>query len=262
MSTSEKFCLKWNDFVQNITSSFGDLRSDTDFTDVTLICRDGQPVQAHRVILAAASPFFQNILKMNKHPNPFIYMRGLKSSDLAAILDFLYYGEANVYEENVDGFLALAEELQLKGLTASDTGETSEAKVKETITKPSQQKPLKGETMNSNNINRENNFKSNQDLNVERSVALMQAKVSVDIQGLDEMIQTMITKSESVLGGIYGNLKATVCKVCGKEGVITQIKDHIEAHHIESVLHTCNICGKASRSRSALRMHKSAYHKK
>jgi hypothetical protein len=128
MSTSEKFCLKWNDFVQNITSAFGELRSDTDFTDVTLACEDGQPVQAHRVILAASSPFFQNILRMNKHPNPFIYMRGLKSSDLAAIIDFLYYGEANVYQDNLDGFLALAEEFQLKGLT----GETSEAKVEET----------------------------------------------------------------------------------------------------------------------------------
>jgi hypothetical protein len=224
MSTSEKFCLKWNDFVQNITSSFVELRSDTDFTDVTLACEDGQLVQAHRVILAAAS------LRMNKHPNPFIYMRGLKSSDLAAIMDFLYFGEANVYQDNLDTFLALAEELQLKGLT----GETSEAKVEETITKPVQQKQhlqtavrYKDETMNTKIINREKHFKSNQDLNTERSVALTQTKLSVDLQGLDEMIESMITKSDSILGGNYGNTKATVCKVCGKEGIMSHIKDHI-----------------------------------
>ena len=43
-------------------------------------------------------------------------MRGFKSEDLVAILDFLYFGEANVYQENLDSFLAIAEELQLKGL--------------------------------------------------------------------------------------------------------------------------------------------------
>ena len=44
-------------------------------------------------------------------------MRGLRSEDLLAIMDFLYCGEANVLQENLDAFLALAEELRLKGLT-------------------------------------------------------------------------------------------------------------------------------------------------
>ena len=33
-----------------------------------------------------------------------------------ASVDFLYRGEANVLQENLDSFLAIAEELQLKGL--------------------------------------------------------------------------------------------------------------------------------------------------
>ena len=47
-------------------------------------------------------------------------MRGMKSEDLVAILDFLYSGEANVYQENLDSFLVIAEELQLKGLKSND----------------------------------------------------------------------------------------------------------------------------------------------
>ena len=43
-------------------------------------------------------------------------MRGVKSDDLLAIVDFLHFGEANVCQENLDFFLAIAEELQLKGL--------------------------------------------------------------------------------------------------------------------------------------------------
>ena len=93
---------------------------------------------AHKVILASSSPFFLNLLRRNKHPHPLIYMRGLKSEDLVAMVDFLYFGEANVYQENLDSFLAVAEELQLKGLMGS--GAEKEA---EEINKPTVQKKSK-----------------------------------------------------------------------------------------------------------------------
>jgi len=48
-----------------------------------------------------------------------IYMRGLKSETLLALVDFLFCGEANVYQNNLDSFLAVAEELKLKGLTGN-----------------------------------------------------------------------------------------------------------------------------------------------
>merc|ERR1719305_1788546 len=114
MNTTEKLCLQWNDFKVNVSTTFGELREDKDLTDVTLACEDGSQVEAHKVILAASSPFFMNLLKKKKHKQPLIYMRGLQSNDLVAILDFLYHGEANILQENLDSFLALAEELQLK----------------------------------------------------------------------------------------------------------------------------------------------------
>ena len=43
-------------------------------------------------------------------------MRGVNSKDLLATMDFFYQGEASVLQENLDSFLAFAEELQLKGL--------------------------------------------------------------------------------------------------------------------------------------------------
>ena len=122
----EKLCLKWNDFQENAISAFGTLREDREFADVTLACEDGQQVEAHKVILASSSPFFLNLLRRNKHPHPLIYMRGLKSEDLLAIIDFLYFGEANVYQENLNTFLAVAEELQLKGLKGSGAEEELE----------------------------------------------------------------------------------------------------------------------------------------
>ena len=83
---------------------------------MTLACEDGHQMEAHKVILAASSPFFETILQKNKHPHPLIYLRGIRANDLEAILDFLYFGEAKVYQDNLDFFLLIASELKLKGL--------------------------------------------------------------------------------------------------------------------------------------------------
>ena len=114
---SEKLCLQWNDFKENVNSAFGSLRNDKEFIDVTLACEDGQQLEAHKIILATSSPFFEKVLQKSKHPNPLIYLKGFESKDFESILDFLYFGEANVYQEDLDSFLAIAEEIQLKGLT-------------------------------------------------------------------------------------------------------------------------------------------------
>ena len=56
---SEKLRFQWNKFQENIKSVFQEFREDNDFADVTLACEDGQQVEAHKVILAASSPFFE-----------------------------------------------------------------------------------------------------------------------------------------------------------------------------------------------------------
>ena len=102
---TEKLCLKWNYFQHNINAVFECLRDNTDLADVTLACEDGQQVMAHHIILASTSPVFQNMLRRKKQAHTIVYMRGIKSEDILAIVEFLYYGEANIYQENLDSFL-------------------------------------------------------------------------------------------------------------------------------------------------------------
>ena len=262
MSTSEKFCLKWNDFKENVSSSFGSLRDDTDLTDVTLACEDGQQVEAHKVILSAASPFFQNIFKINKHAHPLVYMRGIKFGDLVAIIDFLYLGEANIYQENLDDFLKIAEELKLKGLTDGTKKEIEDEKVNLLSNEISNQKMIKqlklhkpklDQSFNYTNLGTENPLEENPS---DMSVALVKERFSGEIQELDDKIKSMWMMIKKDGQRVY------VCQMCGKEGrVTTQIRDHIEANHIEGISLPCNFCEKTFRSRAALRMHKSHNHK-
>ena len=131
----EKLCLQWNDFNNNALSAFKNLREDIDFADVTLACADGQQVTAHRVVLAASSPFFESLLQRNKHSHPLIYMRGVDFEVLEPIVDFLYRGEANVNQDNLDLFLAITEELQIKGFMGQ-TGETARKNKTQTTPAP------------------------------------------------------------------------------------------------------------------------------
>ena len=55
---TEKLCLQWN-----VLTAFRSLRGESDFADVPLACEDGKQVEAHKVILAASSPFFKTYLK-------------------------------------------------------------------------------------------------------------------------------------------------------------------------------------------------------
>jgi len=123
--TSEKFCLRWNDFESNISVAFREIRDDKDFFDVTLACDDEQ-IQSHKMILSACSPFFRNILRRNPHQHPLIYLKGVKYTDLQAVLNFMYHGEVNVAQEELNSFLAVAEDLRVKGLTQNQTGSSTD----------------------------------------------------------------------------------------------------------------------------------------
>jgi len=123
MSASEKFCLRWNDFESNISVAFRELREEKDFFDVTLSVGPGhQHIQAHKLVLSACSPFFRGVLRQNPHAHPLLYLKGVGFSELQSVLNFMYHGEVNVAQEELNTFLAVAEELQVKGLTQGGAG--------------------------------------------------------------------------------------------------------------------------------------------
>ena len=261
-SADEKLCLQWNNFKENVSSAFGDLRQDKEFTDITLACEDGQQVEAHKVVLLASSPFFQNILNRNKHPHPMIYMRGVRSENLIAMVDFFYHGQANVYQENLDSFLVLAEELQLKGLTRNQTEKEGEA-----IPRPAKQK---SHPKSPNYKSAPDQFPAQQKavLNENGLVQAMseqalavtdQATNKTDLESLDQQVKSMMTFSENADPYLKGR-RARICKVCGKEGSQTSIMKHIEGNHITGISVPCDLCGHTFTTRNALQVHKFRHH--
>ena len=119
MAFKENLNIRWDDFTANLISALHNLRGDENFADLTLVCAD-QQVEVHKVVLASSSKFFWRVLKNIKHSHPLIYLKGIKFKDLEAVLFFMYLGQVNLAQEDLDSFLALAEELELNGLTPGE----------------------------------------------------------------------------------------------------------------------------------------------
>ena len=116
MTAIDKYCLNWNGFETSATNTLKSLHYDRHFTNVTLVCEDDQQIEAHKIILSSASPFFQKILLKNPHPHPLIYLRGLKLEEMKAIVDFIYLGQTEVNSQDVECFLQVAKDLKVRGL--------------------------------------------------------------------------------------------------------------------------------------------------
>jgi len=318
INMAEKFCLRWNDFESNINTAFRELREDKDFFDVTLACDDDQ-IQAHKVILSACSPFFRTILKRNIHEHPLLYLKGVKYSDLTAVLNFMYHGEVNVAQEDLNSFLAIAEDLKVKGLTQNKTDEvlkkhtrhppdrplpaknisrqevaldhpkpsginiiqpsssyqTGDDEIQEVVPvktepagqdqphhiqlgEPGEQSQLVDHSLDNSLAMYEDNYADYGNYE-EGGDVMLSADNNTGNRGLElyeEMLKTMIEKVED------GTLiQCTICKRSYKAAQTTNLKNHIEAKHIDNVRFTCAVCGGVFSSRASFRTHSRNFHK-
>ena len=239
---SDKLCLQWNDFQKNVANAFRNLREDKEFADMTLVCEDGNQIEVHKMVLSSSSPFFKTLLAKNKHPYPLIYMRGVKTGDLSAVVDFLYHGEAKVFEEDLDSFLTIAEEFQLMGLMKEPEEKVFGGKEDQNElppkTKQISQVPLKETSADNLPPTKPE---------TERKLIVPNNDVSSDLDELEATVMSMMQKSENRLSDTYGNRRAYICKECGKEGFVAAIKDHIESNHLEGIRLPCTHCGKIFR---------------
>ena len=73
------------------------------------------------------------------------------------------------------------------------------------------------------------------------------------LEKLEEKLKTFMIKSENLLPN--KSQRATICKLCGKEGMISDIKKHIEANHLEGINLPCNHCERVFKSSRTLKDH-------
>ena len=152
----------------------------------------------------------------------------------------------------MDSFLAIAEELQLKGLMGkSNQGE------QEVLTKPSESPVAKNaDFKNETRMTKPGAMSTSSEDSQARTVAVANEHSAIMLQ-LDEEINSMVTKNSRK--NIHGK-PLYVCNVCGKETKHGDMKNHIEANHLEGISIPCNFCEKMFRTRDARRQHQTKHH--
>ena len=241
---SEKFNLKWTDFQFNVTNSFNIFRSESNFCDVTLVCEGEESVKAHKVVLSACSSFFKNILKEYQHSHPLIYLSGVSSSNLGSILDYIYQGEVQIFQEQLDTFLETAQKLKIEGLLAENIQdkqgsfhvkkEEPEEMEERTLLKPR---------------------KSNQKTKREGPGRVEDFQQVPVISGMDEAEERIAEIIKKVEAGHWE------CNICG---AVKKTKQHITNHaetHIDGLSYGCSLCHKTYRSKNVLYNHISKGHR-
>ncbi|XP_044728097.1 protein tramtrack, alpha isoform-like isoform X2 [Chrysoperla carnea] len=116
MSSSQRFCLRWNNHQSNLLSVFDQLLQDESFVDVTLAV-EGQLLRAHKMVLSACSPYFQALFVSHPDKHPIVILKDVPYIDMRSLLDFMYRGEVSVDQDRLTAFLRVAESLRIKGLT-------------------------------------------------------------------------------------------------------------------------------------------------
>ena len=237
---SEKFNLKWNDFQSTVLQSFKSIRADKDFLNVTLVTDDEVQIEAHKVILAASSPFLGNILKKSPHKHPLIYLSGISSINLNLILDYVYFGEVQLLQEELDDFLLASSKLKISGLTGNENEEDTKDVLSDTIDETQEDEYIaQKQTMRPK---RERERPQKHHIVAKSSTS----EGDTSIQELNRLLEEQTEK----INGIY------TCKVCQKTAKDkTNLGKHIESH-LEGLCFSCNECQQQFRSREALRWHK------
>ena len=82
----------------------------------------GQTFKAHRLVLAACSPHFEQLfnntpVNITNNNQFFVILDGTRADDLQILLHFMYRGEAYLHHDRINSVLRTAEVLQVKGLS-------------------------------------------------------------------------------------------------------------------------------------------------
>merc|ERR1712126_419515 len=241
---TEKFSLKWNDFHSNVSRSFNLVRNEEYLHDVTLVSDDHNKLSAHKLVLSASSEYFRNIFKNISHSHPLLCLDGVSSEDLENIMDYIYNGEVQIYEEHLDRFLEVAQKLKLQGLN---------------------EKIVKNETeiKDFDSIEEVENKTEKEEITAEH----IRPHVAANVGNMDVHFKDKSQKYKINEYLIENSDKSYECSICGKISYRnakrtqkSRMQIHIETH-LEGLTYTCSICQKDFRSSNALYKHKSQQHR-
>ncbi|XP_049312317.1 kelch-like protein 17 isoform X1 [Bactrocera dorsalis] len=109
-----------NRFMEKLMAKIFSFYDEKSLTDVTFkVANPTALVPAHRLILAAASPYFENLFNGDQGNNPVILINDIDSDIFERLITFCYTGQALITANNVGAMVKAAIVLQLDDALSS-----------------------------------------------------------------------------------------------------------------------------------------------
>eukprot|EP00092_Neocalanus_flemingeri_P109119 GFUD01140209.1.p1 GENE.GFUD01140209.1~~GFUD01140209.1.p1 ORF type:complete len:220 (+),score=33.32 GFUD01140209.1:69-662(+) len=182
--------------------------------------------------------------------------------ELSAVLDFIYEGEVQVSQMDLDRFLETAADLQVKGLTEDNFKPHEKA----TINQHPAEEEVKHE------YNEVYSDASQPSVNLLQSYEEIPTRDSTQNDSKDLAVESQDTVDTINNGHVYSMIPEKddlimqfvngvwKCTVCGKtDRKKSNITEHTEVH-LEGAAHFCSYCGKTFKTKNSLRVHKYKTH--
>merc|ERR1719220_728296 len=228
--------------------------------------------------------------------NILIYLRGVRHADLVSVLEFMYCGSVNVAQEELNSFLAVAEDLRVKGLT-QNTQEKSKSRSpppRDAVPPPKRPRPALPTPAQTRTLQqvyrpqeeREEEVQEVQEVqtvkqeqqsyqeNQESAVALEDTyqddygdygQYEGQYEGIDPNTglpladgnkETLI-RSKMVKMSEGGLWACSDCSHTSSQAA--GMRNHVESHHIGGTGYHCGVCNRFCRTKNALDTHRSRY---
>ena len=280
----EKLSLKLKNFENNVAKSWKELREGEGegLCDVTLACDGDYQVDAHKIVLSLGSTFFSQIFRKSKDQKMFIYLKGVNQTGIENVLDFLYNGEAKVAQDELNSFLQIADEFQIRGL---ENIQLEKNIFQKSFVKKSTENVISSKVnlkqidkLESLDISDHTNYNFSvemaEDQTISKDTIIAQQNEDDSLNNISEIENVESNDKDVEQTSIQNNLDLDMqiykllekkedfwyCTPCGKKAKKrASLKQHVETH-IEGFSHLCHMCNKYSPTRKALKVHISNTH--
>ena len=271
----DKFSLKWDHYQSNWTKALSELRSCGDFADVTLICDDKVKFSAHKILLSSCSNMLKFIFKENPLDKSIIFLSGMSSDDVGLILDYIYYGEAKLYQGQLDNFLKSAKKLEIDGLYGLGDEENDDdlKEVEENEILLDSSLLIKNDKDQREDIRQPKTENCNDQLKLKcekcdgtflklsyltRHIKKKHTDTPSDGENCTKIDVRSMTQEEigNKMKELYNKMDGVwMCSECSYENTNKgKIKRHIETH-IKGLIYTCKVCHKEYGTRNRWQSH-------